>query len=302
MTWQTASSMPSFKTETVTLHYQQHGARANPPVLLIHGLTCQTIHWPPAIIDRLTGAGYRVVTFDHRDAGLSTKLDHLEVGSIEAVMANPRGIRPPYGLVDLSRDATALLDYLGQSGAHLVGFSMGGMIAQRLALDCPQRVFSLTSIASSTSDPDLPGADRHAVDAFISTPPPGRDAAIAHLANGWRAIGGSHYDSRRVGLARLAEAAYDRGYSATGAARQLLAILQAEPRGQALEALEVPALVIHGGADPLVPLAAGERTAARLKNSRLAVFEHLGHDLPDPLLDDIADEIVRHLDCVQVQR
>jgi pimeloyl-ACP methyl ester carboxylesterase len=294
--------MPSLRTESVTLHYDQYGARANPPVLLIHGLTCQSIHWPQALIDHLTAAGYRVVTFDHRDAGLSTKLDHLEAGSIETVLADPRRIPAPYRLADLAGDATALLDYLGQSGAHLVGFSMGGMIAQRLALDVPERVFSLTSIASSTGDPDLPGADPEAIDAFISTPPAARDAAIAHLANGWRVIGGSHYDSRRVGLARLAEAAYDRGYSASGAARQLLAILQAEPRGKALEALDVPALVIHGGADSLVPPAAGERTAASLKNARLAVFEHLGHDLPDPLLEDIAEEIVRHLDSVQVRR
>jgi pimeloyl-ACP methyl ester carboxylesterase len=294
--------MPTFSTETVTLHYDQHGARANPLVMLIHGLTCQTIHWPAALIDRITEAGYRVVAFDNRDAGLSAKLDHLDVGSIESVMSHPRAIQAPYGLPDLARDAAALLDYLGQSGAHLVGFSMGGMIAQQLALDRPERVFSLTSIASSTSDPDLPGANRRAFDAFISTPPAPREAAIAHLANGWRVIGGDYYDSRRVGLARLAEAAYDRGYSATGAARQLLAILHAEPRGQALETLDVPGLVIHGGVDPLVPPAAGERTAARLRNARLAVFEHMGHDLPDPLLDDIGDEIVRHLDSVPVQR
>jgi pimeloyl-ACP methyl ester carboxylesterase len=286
----------------VTLHYQQHGARANPLVMLIHGLGCQSIHWPQPLIDRLTAADYRVVAFDNRDAGLSTHLDHLEVGSIEDVLADPRGIPEPYSLGDLSRDVAALLDYLGQSGAHLIGFSMGGMIAQRLAVDRPERVFSLTSIASSTGDSDLPGPTPEALQAFVSTPPVARHAAIAHLAHGWQVIGGRHYDSRRVGLGRLAEAAYDRGYSASGIARQLLAVLNAEPRGNSLGTTEVPALVIHGGADPLVPLAAGERTGASLQQSRLAVFEHLGHDLPDPLLDDIADEIVRHLDSVHVHR
>ena len=294
--------MPMFQTEGVTLYYEQHGARANPTVLLIHGLTCQVIHWPRLLIDRLTDAGYRVVTFDNRDVGLSTKLDHLDVGSVEDVMQNPGGIAAPYGLEHMARDAIALLDYLGQSGAHLVGLSMGGMIAQRAALDVPQRVFSLTSIMSSTSDRDLPGGDRSALQAFVSTPPAKRAAAIAHNANGWRVLGGPHYDSTRVGLARLAEAAYDRGHSECGTARQLLAILRAEPRGDELQRISVPSLVIHGAADPLVPLAAGERTAQRLKNSRLTVFEKMGHDLPDPLVGEIADEIIRHLDSVPVER
>jgi pimeloyl-ACP methyl ester carboxylesterase len=294
--------MPEFRTEGITLHYEQHGARADPAVLLIHGLTCQVIHWPRPLVDRLAAAGYRVVTFDNRDAGRSTKLDHLDVGSPETVLKNPAAIPAPYGLADMARDAIALLDHLGQSGAHLVGLSMGGMIAQRAALDFPDRVFSLTSIMSSTSDRDLPGGSKSVLEAFVTTPPSRRSAAIAHLANGWRALGGPHYDSTRLGLARLAEAALDRGYSVSGTARQLLAILQAEPRGDALQRLDVPALVIHGGADPLVPLAAGERTAARLKHARLAVFEKLGHDLPDPLLADIAAEIVRHLDSVPASR
>jgi pimeloyl-ACP methyl ester carboxylesterase len=294
--------MPELTTRGVTLYFEQHGARADPTVLLIHGLTCQLIHWPRALVERIAEAGYRVVTFDNRDVGRSTKLDHLDVGSIESVLQNARSLAAPYGLTEMAEDAIALLDYLGQSGAHLVGLSMGGMIAQRAALDHPERVFSLTSIMSSTSDPDLPGGSRGAFDAFVSTPPPKRSAAIAHNANGWRVLGGPHYDSCKVGLARLAEAAYDRGASASGAARQVLAILQAEARGADLQRLAVPALVIHGAADPLVPLAAGERTAACLKNSRLAVFAKLGHDLPDPLIDDIADEIIRHLDSVAARR
>lgn len=294
--------MPTFRTDSVSLSYEQYGARANPTVMLVHGLTCQSIHWPRALIDRLTEAGYRVVVFDNRDAGRSTHLDGFPVGSIETVMQEGRDLTPPYDLSNLAADVVALMNHLGQSGAHLVGFSMGGMIAQRLALDFPHRAFSLTSIASSTSDPDLPGGQRAAFDAFISTPPPGREAAIAHLANGWRVLGGSRYDSTRVGLGRLAEQAYDGGYTASGAARQLLAILHAEPRGEALRTLEIPALVIHGGEDPLVPLAAGERTAECLPQSRLTVYEDLGHDLPDPLLADIGDAIAAHLDSVPARR
>jgi len=294
--------MPSFQSAGLELYYEQHGARANPTVLLIHGLTCQLIHWPQALIRSLTTAGFRVVTLDNRDVGLSARLDDDDVGSIEAVMQDPRNMAAPYGLTELAGDCVALLNHLGQSGAHMVGFSMGGMVAQRLALDVPERVFSITSIASSTSDPDLPGGDRAAFDAFVSTPPPDRDAAIAHLVNGWRVLGGSHYDSARLGLGRLAQTAYDRGYSAAGAARQLLAILHAAPRGEALGQLDVPALVIHGDADPLVPLAAGERTAACLPGARLAVFEHLGHDLPEPLLGAMAEEITAHLGRVPVTR
>lgn len=294
--------MPTFETESVTLYYEQFGARADPPVLFIHGLTCQAIHWPRPLVSRVADAGFRVVTFDNRDAGLSSKLDHMEVGSIESVLAAPQQHHPAYGLTDMARDATALLDYLGQSGAHLVGFSLGAMIAQRLALDAPERVFSLTSIASSTGDADLPGGERAAVEAFVATPPPAREEAIARLARGWRVIGGEYYDSTEVGLARLAAAAYDRGYSAAGTARQLLALLCAAPRGEDLRALDVPALVIHGAADPLVPLSAGERTAASIANARLRVFEHLGHDLPDPLLDAIADDLIRHLNAVPVRR
>jgi len=294
--------MPRLRTDTIALHYEQFGARANPMVILVHGLTCQSIHWPRPLVGRLTAAGYRVVVFDNRDAGLSTHLDHLRVGTIEEVMAHPRATEAPYDLGDMAVDAIALMNHLGQSGAHIIGFSMGGMIAQRLALDFPERVFSITSIASSTSDPDLPGGDRTAFDAFVSTPPDNRAAAIAHIANGWRLLGGRHFDSIRMGLGRLAEQAYDRGYTASGAARQLLAILHASPRGEALGDVQQPALVIHGREDPLVPLAAGERTAACLPRSRLVIFDELGHDLPEPLLADFGDAIVAHLDGVPEQR
>lgn len=294
--------MPTFRTGDVCLYYDQFGARADPAVVLVHGLTCQAIHWPRRLIDRLTGAGYRVVVFDNRDAGRSSHLDHQDVGSIEEVMRTARTLEPPYGLEDLAADTVALMNHLGQSGAHLMGFSMGGMVAQRVALDFPGRVFSLTSIGSSTSDPDLPGGDRAAFDAFVSTPPDDRAGAIAHLTEGWRVLGGPHYDSARVGLGRLSAEAWDRGYTARGAARQLLAILRAAPRGESLRTVDVPALVIHGGVDPLVPLAAGERTAEVLPHGRLEVYDQLGHDLPEPLLDDIGDTIVAHLDSIPVRR
>jgi len=297
-----ARAMPTFRTGDVCLYYDQFGARADPAVVLIHGLTCQVIHWPRRLVDRLTAAGYRVVVFDNRDAGRSSHLDQHDLGSPETVMRNARSLTPPYGLEDLATDAVALMNHLGQSGAHLVGFSMGGMIAQRMALDFPDRVFSLTSIGSSTSDPDLPGGQRAAFEAFVSTPPEDRAGAVAHLTEGWRVLGGPHHDSARVGLGRFAAEAWDRGHTAGGTARQLLAILRAAPRGEALRAADLPALVIHGRVDPMVPLAAGERTAEVLPQGRLVVYDELGHDLPEPLLDDIGDTIVAHLDSIPLRR
>ena len=191
-------------------------------------------------------------------------------------------------------DAIGLLDHLGQAGAHVVGLSMGGMIAQQMAITAPRRVFSLTSIMSNTGNPDVPAGDPEAMGAFISMPGEGRDAAIEHNRNGWTVIGGTTYDSREVGLARMAEAAYDRGFSRDGFKRQLLAIRTAPDRTEALGKLDVPTLVIHGSADPLVPLAAGQATADAIPGARLEVLEGMGHDLPDPLLDRIADAIIEH--------
>jgi pimeloyl-ACP methyl ester carboxylesterase len=294
--------MPCLQTNSVRLCYRQTGARASPTVLLVHGWNCQLIHWPDALVRTLADAGYRVVTFDNRDVGRSSHLDDADVGSLEHAMAEGRRIAAPYQIADLARDAMGVLDHLGQSGAHVVGFSQGGMIAQHMALTWPERVFSLTSIASSTSDRDLPGGQRAAFGAFASTPPADRAAAIAHLANGWRVAGGPHYDSTRVGLGRFAETAYDRGHDPHGAARQLLTILQATPRGEALRALDLPALVLHGAADPLVPLAAGERTAECLPHARLRVYDKLGHDLPEPLLGAMAQDILDHLDGTPARR
>jgi pimeloyl-ACP methyl ester carboxylesterase len=294
--------MPCLQTNSVRLCYRQTGARANPTVLLVHGWNCQLIHWPESLVESLAAAGYRVVAFDNRDVGRSSYLHDADVGTLEHALKNGRRLDAAYQIADLARDAIGVLDHLGQSGAHVIGFSLGGMIAQQMALSWPDRVFSLTSIASSTSDRDLPGGERAAFEAFASTPPADRRAAIAHLAKGWKVAGGPHFDSTLVGLGRFAETAYDRGYDPHAAARQLLTILQAEPRGEALKALEVPALVLHGNADPLVPAAAGERTAASLKNARLVTYDLLGHDLPEPLIGAMADEVVRHLDSVPSRR
>ena len=289
--------MPSFTRSGLRLYYEQWGARADPPVLLIHGLSCQIIHWPPRLIEFLAASGQRVIALDNRDMGLSSTLD-TAVPSVTEIVANLADLSahpPAYSLNDMAADAVALLDHLGQSGAHIVGLSMGGMIAQILAIEHPQRCFSLTSIMSSTNNPDLPPATPEAAAAFLADRPKDRARAIAHYQRGWQTVGGPHYDSTTEGLARFSEQAVDRGFSTAGFARQLLAIRHAPDRRKALAQVQAPALVIHGGADPLVNLAAGEDTAKALPNAKLKVFDKMGHDLPEPLVPAIAQAIIDHV-------
>ena len=295
------TTMPSFQNGSLSLHYDQWGARANPPLLLIHGLSCQIIHWPQAFIDLLTGAGYRVIAMDNRDIGLSGRVD-APVAEILEILADPTAHPCPYTLSDMAGDVAALLDHLGQAGAHIVGLSMGGMIAQTLAIEQPERCFSLTSMMSSSGNPELPQGDEAVRTAFVAPLPAERGAAIAQYEQAWAAVGGPHFDSRRVGLARMSEQAIERGFPWDGFIRQLLAILHQPDRRAALAQLQVPALVIHGSADPLVPLAAGEDTANALANGRLAIVDKLGHDLPDPLLPEIARHIVEHVGAVRATR
>ncbi len=293
--------MPSFPSGSLNLYYEQWGSRADPPLLLIHGLSCQIIHWPAAFIKALTDSGYRVIAMDNRDIGLSDQVD-APVPALLDILTDPTAQPCPYTLSDMAGDVAALLDHLGQAGAHIVGLSMGGMIAQTLAIEHPQRCFSLTSIMSSSGNPELPQGDEEVRTAFAAPLPQDRSAAIAQYQNAWKAAGGPHFDSTQVGLARLSEQAIDRGFPADGFARQLLAILHQEDRRTALANCNVPALVIHGSADLLVPLEAGADTANALANGRLAVVEKMGHDLPDPLLPELAGLIVEHLGSVQATR
>ena len=293
--------MPSFQSEGLNIYYEQWGSRADPPLLLIHGLSCQIIHWPSAFIDLLTGAGYRVIAMDNRDIGLSDTVDAPAPDLLE-LLAHPAAHPCPYTLNDLAGDVAALLNHLGQAGAHIVGLSMGGMIAQTLAIERPQRCFSLTSIMSSSGNPELPPGDKDTRAAFVAPLPPDREAAIARYQQAWRAAGGPHFDSLNVGLARLSEQAIDRGFPRAGFVRQLLAILHQDDRRAALAKLDVPGLVIHGNADRLVPLADGEDTANALAHGRLAIVDKLGHDLPDPLLGEIAGHIVEHITTVRATR
>ena len=298
--------MPSFDLQGLPIYYEQYGSRADPPLLLVHGWTCQLIHWPKSFVDGLTASGLRVIALDNRDIGLSGKVSRGAEGgadSLASLLDDPGAFTPPYRLDDMARDVVALLDHLGQAGAHIVGFSMGGMIAQRLAIHHPERVFSLTSCASSTGNPELPRASEAAAAAFMRDPPSRasasgeashRAAVIAFVRHGWNVIGGPHYRSTEQGLGRFAEHAYDRAFSPDGHVRQAQAIFGDGSRVDALAEVRAPTLVFHGGVDPLLPPAAGEDTARAIAGAELVVFPKMGHDLPEPLVPEIVERIARH--------
>ena len=297
--------MAMFRAPSGDIYFEHRGARANPRVLLIHGLGCQLVQWPDSLIDGVVDAGYCAVTFDNRDAGLSGGPDQ-PAPPLETLLAardDPSALTPVYTLSDMAGDVVALLDHLGQGGAHVIGLSMGGMISQRLAIEHPERVYSLISIMSSTGNPDLPGPTDAAVGAMISTIGSGdKEAVIAQSIQAAKVFGGPHYDSETLGIGRFARMAVQRAHRPEGVTRQLAAILTAEDRRAALAGVDVPTLVIHGNADPLVPVEGGRDTADTIPGARYLEIDKLGHDLSEPAIGEIVEAITSHIRAVDVNR
>lgn len=297
--------MPKFKTPSGETYFEHRGARANPRVLCIHGLGCQIVQWPESLIDGIVDAGLCAVMMDNRDAGLSVGPGGPPpaVTDLLAAREDPSMLSPPYTLSDMADDVVALLDHLGQGGAHVVGLSMGGMIAQRLAIEHPARVYSLTSIMSSTGNPELPGPDDETVAALLgAVAADDMDTAIAQNIQAAKVFAGPHYDSEKLGIARFARTAVERAHRPEGTLRQLAAILAAEDRREALAKLQVPTLVIHGNADPLVPAEAGRDTASAIPGSRYLEIDKLGHDLSEPAIGAMVAAITDHIGNVEVSR
>lgn len=297
--------MARFQARGGTIHFAHHGARANPRVLFVHGLGCQMLHWPRSLLDGVVAAGFCAVTFDNRDAGLSYGSD-APPPTLEQLLAastDANALDPPYALSDLAADAIALLDHLGQAGAHVIGVSMGGMIGQRMAVEHAERVYSLTSIMSSTGNPALPGPTPDAVGALMESMRSNSvEEAVENALRAARVLGGPHYASEEVGMARFTRQAMARAYRPDGVARQLAAILADGDRREALAGVRMPALVIHGKADPLVPVEAGRDTAAAIPNAKYLEIDKLGHDLPEPVIGEMARAITEHLLAVEVRR
>ncbi len=276
---------------------------ARPVVLLIMGLGMQLIAWPPAMVQALVDAGLRVVRFDNRDVGLSQHFDHLGVPKLLWAGLKYRlgwRITPPYSLQDMAADALGVLDALQIDKAHIVGVSMGGMIAQRLALLAPRRVLSLTSIMSSSGARGLPEANPEVTRALLGSPAgKGMQATIEHSVRLFKAIGSPGFPMDDAELRDRVTAATQRSYHPQGILRQMLATAADSTRAAALAGVAVPTLVVHGRADPLVPFACGEDTARRIPGARLVGIEGMGHDLSPGVVERLLELLIPHLNVAK---
>lgn len=274
--------MPFTDRSGVTICYETHGDPDDVPLMLVAGLGMQLARWDPELLAGLVDRGFFVITHDNRDVGLSESFDHVEVDVVAAVMSALGGetdVDAPYRVGDMAADAVAVLDELGIDRAHVVGTSMGGMIAQAMAVEHPERVASLTSIMSTTGDPDVGMPKPEVLGALMPAPADGREAVIEATVETFRLIGSpDHFDEDliREGVAR----AYDRAHDPTGQHRQLVAVIASGSRTEALGSVTIPTLVVHGEVDPLVDISGGHRTAESIPGAELLVIEGMGHDIP----------------------
>jgi pimeloyl-ACP methyl ester carboxylesterase len=281
------------KTNGLELCYQTFGAESDPPLLLIMGLGAQMIVWDDEFCEALASRGYFVTRFDNRDIGKSTKIDVRPPDLIKLMFARQPGerIAAPYLLKDMAADAIGLINVLGARDAHIVGASMGGMIAQELAIHWPHRVKSLTSIMSTTGDPGLPPPKPEVLGLFMAPPPRTIEEYIEANVRTWRVLRNGQFPEEEARDRARATRGAARGFEPEGGARQMVAILASGSRKATLPGVKAPTLVIHGADDPLVPLAAGEDTARSIPNAKLVVFDRMGHTLPRAVWPRVLDEI-----------
>jgi pimeloyl-ACP methyl ester carboxylesterase len=281
--------MPQAQANGISIEYESFGRASDPTILLIMGFSAQMTMWPLAFCQGLAAKGFRVIRFDNRDIGKSTHLTNLGTPNVQEAMMKLFSGQPaaaPYSLDDMAKDSVGLLDSLGIASAHIVGASMGGMIAQIVAAKHPKHTLSLVSIMSTTGNRSLPQAKPEAI-AAITTPPAStsREDRIAAGMKAWRVIGSPGYPATDEELREVVTLATDRvPYEPTGVARQLVAIVAAEPRNEILKSVRCPALVIHGGDDPLVPVEGGKDTAASIPGAQLVIVPGMAHDFTNALV------------------
>jgi pimeloyl-ACP methyl ester carboxylesterase len=282
--------VPRASVGNLEIEYDTFGDPSHPVVLLVMGLAYQMIEWDDAVCQLLAEKGFHVVRYDNRDAGLSTSFDELGTPDLLAVVTGTTP--PPYTLDDMADDAVGLLDILGVEKAHVVGASMGGMIAQLVAINHPSRVLSLTSIMSTVGGPGVVQADPAVLEALLVTPGPSREERVQSSLEMRRLINGAGLPFDEESNRGKAERAIDRSYGPGGVLRQIAAIMAAPDRCPDLARLTIPTLVVHGEDDPLVPPENGRQTAAALPGSRLILFAAMGHNLPERLWPAVVDAVV----------
>ena len=291
--------MTSVAANGITIEYESLGDPAAPPILLVMGLGMQLIAWPESFCQGLVDRGFRVIRFDNRDCGHSSKIHVRRQPNIVAALAAAwlrLPVRAPYTLDAMAADTVGLLDALGVPRAHIVGLSMGGMIAQVAAAGYPDRVLSLTSIMSSSGSRKVSQPRPDAKRALLSKPsdPDDPESVIEHLAGVFGVFGSPAFPTDRHELRERITRSVRRGYHPAGVTRQLVAIIASGDRRRLLRKIAAPTLVIHGAEDPLVPVEAGRDTARHIDGAKLMVIEGMGHDLAPGLLPILVEAIAAH--------
>jgi pimeloyl-ACP methyl ester carboxylesterase len=297
--------MAQILVDGVHFEYDVSGPESGPPILLIMGFGTQMTAWPEEFHQMLRDGGLRVIRFDNRDVGLSQKWDGV-LPDIKAVQAaRSKGAKPPipYSLDDMARDAAGLLDALDIDVAHIAGASMGGMIAQLVALNHPHKARSLISIFSTTGDRALPASSPEAQAALMSRPKTSdREAVIFHALTTRRAYASTRFAFDEERVAASAGAAYDRSYYPEGSLRHWAAILAAPARSERLKELRLPCLVLHGSADTLIRPEAGRHTAACIMGAQYHEIEGWGHDMPLGVIAELKEQILPFVRDVEARR
>ncbi len=281
----------------ITIAYDTFGHEGDAPLLLIMGLGSQMVLWDEDFCRQLASKGYRVIRFDNRDIGLSTKFNRMTVPDLTAILeALQRGEDTwlPYTLEDMARDAVALLEVLGHGNAHIVGESMGGMIGQIMAVRYPERLRTLTTIMSSTGDPGLPSPKPEALEILYAPFPTDRHGYIDAFIRAFQVLSGPEMPIDKARARKWAEKSFERGLNPPGVARQYAAIVAAGDRTAELKTVSVPTLVVHGDADPLMLPECGRATAAAIPGAKLKIIKGMGHALPEAAWPQVIAAIADH--------
>jgi pimeloyl-ACP methyl ester carboxylesterase len=288
----------------IELAYERLGDPDAPPVLLVMGVAMQMLAWPHGFCAELVDRGAQVIRFDNRDVGLSSHLHDAPTPDLPAALGGDLS-SASYTLSDMAADTVGLLDALGFDSAHVVGASMGGMIAQTIAIEHPGRVRSLTSMMSTTGDLSVGQPRPEALQAFGGTPASTREEVIEQIVSISRVVGSPGYERDEAALRERVGLAYDRAYDRLGIARQAVAVVASGDRTERLRSLDVPTLVLHGADDMMCDVSGGRATATAIPGAELVVFDGMSHDLPRALWPEITSRIsdlVRRVEAGSVRR